>query len=332
MSTAQTLKAIPLDDAAINHARADFVQVGASQSLAEALEEVRRAKPTGRIVYFYAVDEEGRLVGVVPTRRLLLGEPTTLISDVMVRDPVTLPATATVAEACEMFFEHRFLALPIVGPSRRLLGVIDVELYADELSDLARREEAEDLFQLIGVRLQQVKGASLYASLAARFPWLMCNVAGGLACAVLGGLYDELLQKAVALALFIPVVLAVAESVSIQSLTLTLQGHHGLRMQWREWLVSLRLEAATALPLGLMCGALVAAAALIWQRDAKLAMVLLSSLGVAVLAAGVYGRLVPATLGLFRRDPKVASGPIVLAATDLTALFGYLTIATWLHG
>lgn len=332
MASVPVLKGIPLDDAAIDHARTDFIQVRAKQTIAEALDNVRQTRPTGRIIYFYAVDEEGHLVGVVPTRRLLLGAPTTPISEVMVKDPVTLPVTATVAQACEMFFKHRFLALPIVGPGHRLLGVIDVELYADEISDLARREEAEDLFQLIGVRLQQVKGASLYDSLAGRFPWLMCNVAGGLACAVLGGLYDTLLQKVVALALFVPVVLAVAESVSIQSLTLTLQGHHGLKMQWREWISSLRSEAATALPLGLMCGAFVAAAAIIWQRDAKLALVLLLALGVAVLAAGIYGRLVPATLGLFRRDPKVASGPIVLAATDLTALFGYLTIGTWLFG
>nr|MDQ3330578.1 magnesium transporter [Planctomycetota bacterium] len=62
----------------------------------------------------------------------------------------------------------------------------------------------------------------------------------------------------------------------------------------------------------------------------RLAVVLITALGVAVLAAGIYGRLVPATLGLLRRDPKVASGPIVLATTDLTALFAYLSIATWL--
>jgi magnesium transporter len=330
MSPTPRLNNVPLDDLAIEHSHREFVQVSADATISEALEAVRRTKPQGRIVYFYAVDNEGHLVGVVPTRRLLLGDPSARIAQVMVRDPVTLPVEATVADACEMFYQHRFLALPIVGPGRRLLGVIDVELYADELSDLAHREEAEDLFQLIGVRLQEVKGGSLTAALAGRFPWLLCNIGGGLACAVLGGRYDSLLQKVVALALFIPVVLAVAESVSIQSLTLTLQGHHGLRIAWREWLESLQREAATALPLGLLCGLCVGGAALLWHHDGRLATVLIAALGVAVLAAGVFGRLVPATLGLFRRDPKVASGPIVLAMTDLTTLFAYFSIATWL--
>lgn len=332
MTSPPRLKSIPLEDAAIHHAHREFVQVGADLTISQALDEVRNSKPQGRIVYFYAVDAEGRLVGVVPTRRLLLGSPTDRVADVMVRDPVTISVEATVADACEMFFRHRFLAIPIVGPGRRLLGVIDVELYADEMSDLAHREEAEDLFQLIGVRLQQVRGGTLQAALVGRFPWLMCNVAGGLACAVLAGLYEGLLQKVVALALFVPVVLAVAESVSIQSLTLTLQAHQGLRVQWWEWLADMRREAATALPLGLMCGLFVAGAALIWHRDVWLAVALILALGVAVLAAGVYGRLVPALLGLLRRDPKVASGPIVLATTDLTALAAYFSIATWLLG
>ena len=324
--------AIPLDDPALNHARTEFVQVAADQTIAAALATARQTNPGGRIVYFYAVDGDGRLVGVVPTRRLLLSPPEQTIAQVMVPNPVTLRSDATVADACERFIQHRFLALPIAGPDQRLLGVIDVELYTDELSDLAEREAADDLFQLIGVRLARVGSGSLMTALAGRFPWLLCNVAGGIACAVLSGFYDALLQRAVALALFIPVVLAVAESVSIQSLTLTLQGQHGLRVRWRGWLSDIRREAATALLLGLLCGLLVAITALVWQHDAKLAIVLLLSLIWAVMAAGVYGRLVPALLGLLRKDPRIASGPIVLAATDLTALLGYLTLATWLMG
>lgn len=332
MSSPRQLKTVPLDDAAIDHAHREFVQVAADASIADALTAVRQAKPAGRIVYFYAVDAEGRLVGVVPTRRLLLGEPDTPVSQVMVADPVTLPASATVADACEMFFRHRFLALPIVGPGCRLLGVIDVELYADELSDLARREEAEDLFQLIGVRLQEVRSASIPTALARRFPWLLSNIGGGLLCAFLAGLYDDLLQQVVALALYITVTLAIAESVSIQSLTLTLQGHQGLRVGLRDLLRSMGREGITALALGLLCGALVGVTALLWQRDVWLAAVLMASFGMAVTAAGLYGRLVPALLGLLRRDPKVASGPIVLAVTDLTTLTIYFNTATLVLG
>ena len=170
------------------------------------------------------------------------------------------------------------------------------------------------------------------ASLAGRFPWLLSNISGGLACAALAGVYDDLLRQFVALALYITVTLAIAESVSIQSLTLSLQGHHGLRVRLREWLSAMGREGLTAAALGVMCGALVGGTALLWQRDARLAAVLLGSFALAVTAAGLYGRMVPALLGLLRRDPKVASGPIVLALTDLTTLTVYFNVATLLMG
>jgi magnesium transporter len=118
------------------------------------LEHVRRHPPEGRIVYFYVLDEDQRLRGVVPTRRLLLSPPQTPVADIMVRKVSTVPSTATVFDACEYFILHRLLAFPIVDADNRILGVIDVELYTDEIADLAEQEGRDDVFQLIGVRVE----------------------------------------------------------------------------------------------------------------------------------------------------------------------------------
>ena len=193
-----------LEEPALKFARTDFVRISADQTIGEALACVQRSGAPGRIVYFYVVDADQRLKGVVPTRRLLLSPPGTPIADIMVRDLVTLPAAATLLEACELFIMHRLLALPVVDEEQRLLGVIDVELYTDEMSDLARREESDDVFQLIGVRLAEIERASIPIVFSHRFPWLLCNIAGGLACAVLAGLYQGILDKVIVLALFIP--------------------------------------------------------------------------------------------------------------------------------
>ncbi|HUG92920.1 MAG TPA: magnesium transporter [Planctomycetaceae bacterium] len=321
-----------LDERALNHARADFVRISAAQTAGDALAQVQRERPAGRIVYFYVVDDEGRLQGVVPTRRLLLSPPDTPVKDIMVRDVVTLPADATVFDACELFIMHRFLALPIVDHDRRMLGAIDVELYTDEISDLARREESEDVFQIIGVRLAEVRGRSIPVVFRQRFPWLLCNIGGGLACALLGGVFQSVLAKVVALALFIPVVLALAESVSIQTLTLTLQSQHGLRFGWREFARRVLHEAPVGLLLGLASGLLVASVAGLWQQRLDVAGTILASMALSVATAALFGLLVPAVLGAFRRDPKVASGPIVLALTDTATLCYYLGLATWWLG
>jgi magnesium transporter len=321
-----------LDDRALNHARTDFVRVSADQTVGEALAQVQQERVAGRIVYFYVVDGEGRLQGVVPTRRLLLSPPSTPVRDIMVRDVVTLPVNATVFDACELFILHRFLALPIVDYGGRIQGVIDVELYTNEISDLARREESEDVFQLIGVRLAEVRGRTIPAVFRQRFPWLLCNVGGGLLCAFLGGLFQSVLDKVIALALFIPVVLALAESVSVQTLTLTLQAQHGLRWRLMDFLRLLARETPIGVLLGAASGAVVALVAGVWQQRADVAGTILASMTLAVGTAALFGLSVPAVLGAFRRDPKVASGPIVLAMTDTATMCYYLGLATWWLG
>ena len=95
--------------------------------MVEALAAIRENPPANRIIYFYVVDEQGRLCGVVPTRRLLLSSLDRRIADIMIRDVIAIPQTATVLEACEMFTLHRLLAFPVVDESRRLLGMIDIE-------------------------------------------------------------------------------------------------------------------------------------------------------------------------------------------------------------
>lgn len=324
-------KPVPLEDKALDHARHDYVQIAADQTLAEALAQIQRQENVGRIVYFYVADGEGRLCGILPTRRLLLNPPQTKVADVMVKNPVALPADATVLDACEFFIQHRFLALPIVDAERNLLGVIDVEIYTQELSDIAAREENEDIFQLIGVRVAQVQQKSLPVVFARRFPWLLCNIGGGLACAFIAGMFEAVLAEVIALALFIPVVLALAESVAIQTLTLTLQAHHGLAFSWRQILKELAGQAPIGVSLGLASGGLVALVSWIWHGQPGVAGVILLSITAAVTTAAMLGLIVPALLGAFRRDPKVASGPLALALTDMLTLVYYFGLATlWL--
>src|SRR5271168_5349002 len=107
-------EAVNLDDPVSRHLHTDCTRLRLGQTVAEALEGLRRDPPGERIIYFYVVDDEGRLQGVVPTRRLLLNAPDRPLADIMIPKAITLPATATVGEACDLFAQHRFLALPVV--------------------------------------------------------------------------------------------------------------------------------------------------------------------------------------------------------------------------
>lgn len=321
-----------LNDLVTEHMRADFARLHVDQTVGEALAAIREKPPEGRIIYFYVVDDENRLKGVVPTRRLLLNIPDKRVGHIMVRDAIAIPGTATVLEACEFFMFHRLLAFPVVDEERRLLGIVDVELYTDELGDIERREESDELFQLIGVHLTESQQASPWIAFRSRFPWLLANIGGGILAAFLSGVFEAELQKAVALALFIPVVLALAESVSIQSVSLALQSWRGQHPTLEAILKKLRWELVTGLFLGIASSVAVATVALIWLGQVRVVLCLLGGIAGGVTCAAVIGVAMPSLLRLLRREPQVAAGPIALALTDMVTLLIYFTLARWLLG
>jgi magnesium transporter len=317
-----------LADVVSLHMRRDFMQLTVGQSVGEALAAVRERPGVGRIIYFYVADADGRLCGVVPTRRLLLSPPDKPVADVMVHQVIAIPATATVLDACEFFTLHRLLAFPVVDAERRIVGVVDVDLYTEEMSDIERREGGDDLFQLIGVQLSEAQQASPMAAFRRRFPWLLCNIGAGLLAALLAGLYRaELAWDGAALALFVPVVLALAESVTIQSVSLALQTLHGRRPAWPTLLPRVGRELTTGLLLGAACGLVVGLVALTWLWHPGVALCLLGGVAGGVAFAAVAGLAAPNLLRLFRLDPRVAAGPLALALADIATLLLYFSLA-----
>ena len=319
-----------LNDPVTRHMRTDLARVRVNQTVGEAIAASRATPPEGRIIYFYAVDDQGRLEGVVPTRRLLLSDDATPIREIMVRKVITIPANASVLDACEFFLLHRLLAFPVLDDQRRLLGIVDVDLYTDELADLDRREDTDDLFQLIGVHFQESQQSSSFLAFRSRFPWLIANIAGGIVAAFLSGIFQAELERAVSLALFIPVVLALAESVSIQSVSLSLQMLHSRQPTLMSIARSLRVESLTGILLGVASAVVVAAVAFLWLGDATLVACLLGDIAGGVACAALIGVAMPNVLRLFNREPQVAAGPVALAITDMATLLIYFSLARWL--
>jgi magnesium transporter len=318
-----------LDHSVTRYMRFDFCKVHAEQTVAEALADLRIQQPQGRIIYFYVMDREDRLVGVVPTRRLLLSGPDTKIDEIMVRNVITVPSDATVRQACELFLRHKFLAFPVMH-GEKMVGLVDVELFAEGIDDLEQTRQQEDLFQLIGVHLSTAEQASPIRAFASRFPWLLCNIAGGLLAAFLAYLFEVELKQAVALAMFIPIVLALSESVSIQSVTLALVILSGQPPSWALLRNKLARELATGLLLGTVCGCLIAVVAVVWLRDSRVALSLLAGIGVGMTASAGIGLAMPFVLRILKRNPQVAAGPIALAVADMLTLIVYFSTARWL--
>lgn len=310
--------------------RADFARVDADATVEQALADIRTRGLGVGIVYFYVTDADGRLLGVLPTRRLLTESLDRAVRDVMLPRVVAVPATATLLDACEFFVLYKFYALPVVDAERRILGVVDVGIFTEEVLNMDESQGDNDIFQTLGFHVEELRNATAGKAFRFRFPWLLATVTSGTLCAVLTGAFAETLEQRIALAFFMTLVLGLGESVGTQSMAVTLQSLHSVRPDLRWLLASLRKEFLTATLLGAACGALVSVIVWSWQREILTAVSIGGSIFAVMITASLLGLIVPSTLRMLKLDPKIASGPLTLATVDLCTLAWYFGTASLL--
>ena len=312
----------------LEHARKDFTALDKDLSVDETLRKIREEGLGERIVYFYVVDDEKKLVGVLPTRRLLTGKPEQKIEELMVKRVAALPKTATVYDACEFFVTYKFLAFPVVDEERRLLGIVDVNLFTEELLDIEEPAEVNDVFEEIGFKISEVKNASPLKAWRYRFPWLLSTITAGTVCALLAGFFEATLTESILVAFFLTMMLGLGESISIQSMTVAIQTLHTTQPSLKWYLKNLFKEIQTAGLIGLSSAVLVGLIVLIWKGSLISAAVIALSVLLVQLIAAVLGLSVPSALHAFKLDPKIAAGPITLALTDISTILFYFGLAT----
>jgi len=314
-----------LDSPSGRVAREDFVRLWEDETVEEALTRLRSEKLGERIVYFYVTDPQGNLRGVVPTRRLLLSDPGLPVRQIMAAPAVSVEESAPLREALAVLTAKRYLALPVVDKEGRLTGVLDLAGHAGGILDWERRETLDEWFQLVGIHLEQEQRRNALQAVRHRFPWLLCNLAGGVAAAFLSRHFDHLLSSFVALAFFVPLILTIAESVAMQSVIVSLNhiqiggAQNSSRGAFRE------LGIGTLL--GSLCGGVAGLVGALWLGALDVTAVAAGGILCAGAAGAVLGFLGPRLIRSWHLDPKVAAGPAVLAVTDMVALTCYFLLA-----
>jgi len=332
-STTRGAGASPLAVSVLHGLRAVQTAVNANETINSALEALRSRTIDHPVLYIYALDDDDRLVGQVPMRALLLSPPDARIRDVMATELETVAIDTSFDEALDRFASSRLLALPVVDGDGHLVGAIDVEQYAREKLERAEHERVRQVFQTLGLHIEHAEELTPWESYRMRMPWLLCNIAGGVLCALIGSIFTELLQQVVLLAFFLPLVLALSESVAMQSLTLSVgsgvsedDGRSGRRNILRR----LGREAVTAVLLSVTSGLIVALASLLWGGGFDGALTMFLAVGTAMVVAALTGGGIPVILHAVRLDPSVAAGPVTLVIADTCTMLLYLGLGTLL--
>lgn len=309
--------------------RPEGILLRADETLKQSLDRIRSQPYTGQVVYFYVVDAEERLQGVVSTRDLLLTKPDQLLGQVMNRRVVKIPGDALLIDAIDFFSLYPYLAFPVVNTGGRVLGTLRSDIYREslnEIADLEKDQPDREIYELIGVNPADTRKGGVGNAVKQRLPWLFSNVAGGLFAALVAESYKDLLERVVVLALFVPVVLSLSESIAMQSATLGIESGQSGPLTWGRLGRILRRELLTGLLLGGTCGLAVALLGSFWQGDSWLGFVLFISMSLSMTASALLAIVLPLVLHSFQLNPSLAAGPLALVFADLVTLTTYFKV------
>ena len=278
------------------------------------------------VQYAYVQGSSLQLVGVLRLRDLLLAPRGQRVADLMIRDPLSVPDTATLEELLELFDAHSFLGAPVVNEKGQLQGVVHRAAvdYA-----VGERHDSDYLKSQGIVGGEEIRSMTLWRRASRRLSWLSINMMLNLIAATVLSAHQDTLSSVIALAVFLPVLSDMsgcsgnqAVAVSLRELSLGLVRHN-------EILRVLSKELAVGLMNGFVLGSLLAVIAWVWQGNAVLGLVVGGALTINTLVAVCVGGAVPLVLKRFNIDPAVASGPLLTTATDLCGFIIVLTFASW---
>ncbi|NGX31105.1 MAG: Magnesium transporter MgtE [Chlamydiae bacterium] len=312
------------------HVKSVETVLRADSTIQEALETIRKKSYEERIRYFYVINDKNKLVGMLPTRKFLLTPSTTRVKDVMETNFIRINPAATIEHVMKLFVTHQLLALPVVDFHGVFRGMIDAQFCIEEAMDTASENAQQDIFQLVGISLEQTRKRSTWIGFRNRMPWLIFNLFGGLVCAIIIDYFESVLSAFLVLAFFIPLVLGLSESVSMQAMSLSAHSIQGDKFLFKRLFSKSLHEIKISMMLSLVCGVFVGLSALLFYSGYRAAFCIGISILISVVASALFGATFPIILHWLRLDPKVASGPIVLMAADILTSLVYLSLSTWL--
>ncbi|MEK7467520.1 MAG: magnesium transporter [Planctomycetota bacterium] len=296
-----------------------YLSVPDMMTAGKALEMVRESAPGVSSSYIYLVDAGGRLAGVVPLRGLVLAAPRDPVRDFGLRDVERLRTSAPASEVLASFERRPLLSIPVVDDKDRLVGIVT----ADDAVAVRQRAEEKVIRGVTGVDPREALRATLSAA-AGRAPWLGATVAAGLGCAMVASAFHHVVTHLAVIGAFVPLVLALADSVASQTMAVVLSARsgssaHGAALRallWKELRVGILVSVTGAVAVALCSVA--------WHRRFDLALLIGGSVVVAGAWAAFLGAVMPGVLERASIKPEAAGGPLTLAVADLSALIIFL--------
>ena len=306
----------------------EMIMVNENLSMPESLKEIRhQAEDLDDIYYVYVVDDDKRLKGILPLKKLITHPSVSKIKHVMETDPVSVRTETPIEEVAIDFEKYDLVAMPVVDGIGRLVGQITVDDVMDEV-----REQSERDYQLAsGISSDIDADDSILTQTKARLPWLLIGIIGGIVNSIILGGFEAQIAAVAALAIFIPLIGGTGGNVGVQASAIVVQGLANGRLEINEAWKQIGREVLVALINAVVISGLVFLYVLLTQHNNyAICFAVGCSLFCVVIFATVFGTFVPLTLEKLKINPALATGPFIQITNDVVGLLIYVSMSKWM--
>ncbi|WP_444893012.1 magnesium transporter [Microbulbifer sp. TRSA001] len=273
----------------------------------------------------FVINRRGQYIGLLPLSKLLTTDPSVTVREVVNTDVEPIPADMPDTEVARLFEKYDWITAPVVDEDNRLLGRITI----DDVVDVIREDADHSLMSLAGLDEEEDTFAPVGRTARRRAVWLGINLLTALLASWVISLFQNTLDKVVALAVLMPIVASMGGVAGSQTLTVVIRGmalgqigHSNL-----SWLLSRELGSAAlnALLWALVMGLITA----MWFGDIWIAVIILAAMIINLLTAALAGAILPVALRAMNIDPALAGGVALTTVTDVVGFMSFLGLATW---
>jgi magnesium transporter len=324
----------PEDEAgALMHA--GYVKISPEMTVEEAIGEIRQqAGQVEMIFYAYVLDESQHLMGIVSFRQLLSAERSRTIRELMRKDYVFVFEDADQETVAQLLAKRHLLAVPVQDQEGRMVGVIT----SADVAGLLQQQAGEDILKFGG--MEALDGPYLEVTFGEmvrkRAGWLAILFVGEMLTATAMGFFSAEIERAVVLALFIPLIISSGGNSGSQATTLVIRAMALGEIRLRDWFRVIRRELAAGLTLGTILGVIGISRIILWHtlrgtygtHYLVVALTIGCSLVGVVIFGTTTGSMLPFILRRCGLDPASASAPFVATLVDVTGLIIYFSVAS----
>nr|WP_066090335.1 magnesium transporter [Anaerotignum neopropionicum] len=306
----------------------EFVKLRSSMTVATAMKQIKQTGTDKETIYTcYVIDDQRKLIGVVPLRTLICASDDETIEELMQEDIVSVLTTDDQEEVANIFKKYNWMALPVTDTEGRLVGIITV----DDIVDVIEQETTEDMEKMAALIPSDEEYLKTPVMILAknRIVWLSLLMVSGTLSSMVIVRYSSLIETVVILSGFIPIITDTGGNAGSQASTMIIRGMALGEIQLKDVLKVVWKEIRVGVICGLALGLMNMLKMTLVNSDAGFWVNLSVSVSMAlvVVLAKTIGCFLPILAKAFKLDPAMMAGPLITTVVDVIALIIYFTLA-----